>query len=90
MTAPTAAHRTLPLPSLVRVTNVENGRSVVVRVNDRGPFKKGRIIDVSARVARELQFADKGVAKVHVKYIGPAPLDGNDAREQASLVMPAR
>lgn len=90
MNALTAAHRTLPLPSLVRVTNVENGRSVVVRVNDRGPFKKGRIIDVSARVARELQFADKGVAKVHVKYVGPAPLDGNDARERASLVARAR
>ena len=90
MNALTAAHRTLPLPSLVRVTNIENGRSLVVRVNDRGPFKKGRIIDVSARAARELQFADKGVAKVHVKYVGPAPLDGNDARERASLAASAR
>lgn len=85
MNALTAAHRTLPLPSLVRVTYLANGRSVVVRVNDRGPFKKGRIIDVSARVARELGFADKGTAKVHVKYLGPAPLDGGDEREQASL-----
>lgn len=86
MNALTAAHRTLPLPSLVRVTYLANGRSVVVRVNDRGPFKKGRIIDVSARVARELGFADKGTAKVRVKYLGPAPLDGGDEREQASLM----
>lgn len=86
LNALTAAHRTLPLPSLVRVTYLANGRSVVVRVNDRGPFKKGRIIDVSARVARELGFADKGTAKVHVKYLGPAPLDGSDEQEQASLM----
>lgn len=88
MNALTAAHRTLPLPSLVRVTNIENGRSRVVRVNDRGPFRKGRIIDVSARVARELGFDGKGLAKVNVKYIGPARLDGGtepeDAREVAS------
>lgn len=86
MHALTAAHRTLPLPSLVRVTNLENGRSVVVRVNDRGPFKKGRIIDVSARAAHELQFAQKGVAKVHVKYLGPAPLDSDGERAPAAQV----
>lgn len=76
MNALTAAHRTLPMPSLVKVTNLENGRSVVVRVNDRGPFKKGRIIDLSAKAAHELQFARKGTTKVHVKYVGPAPLEG--------------
>lgn len=80
----TAAHRTLPLPSLVRVTHVESGRSLVVRVNDRGPFRKGRIIDVSARVARELGFADKGTAKVHVKYVGPAPMEGGVGPQHAS------
>jgi len=90
MNALTAAHRTLPLPSLVRVTNIENGRSLVVRVNDRGPFRKGRIIDVSERVARELGFAGKGLAKVHVKYIGPARLEGGTEPEPASEVAAKR
>jgi peptidoglycan lytic transglycosylase len=85
MNALTAAHRTLPLPSLATVTNVATGRSVIVRINDRGPFKKGRIIDVSARVARELGFSNHGIAKVRVKYLGPAPLNGNDTREKAHL-----
>lgn len=90
MNALTAAHRTLPLPSLVRVTNIENGRSLVVRVNDRGPFRKGRIIDVSARVARELGFDGKGLAKVNVKYIGPARLDGGIEPEDAPQVAAKR
>ena len=85
MHALTAAHRTLPLPSFASVTNLENGRKVMVRVNDRGPFKKGRIIDVSSRVAKELGFRKHGTAKVQVKYLGPAPLDGGDHREQAFL-----
>ncbi|MBU2580468.1 MAG: septal ring lytic transglycosylase RlpA family protein [Alphaproteobacteria bacterium] len=85
MDALTAAHRTLPLPSLVSVTNVKTGKSVIVRINDRGPFRKGRIIDVSAKVAKVLGFADHGVANVRVKYVGPAPLDGDDAREVAHL-----
>ncbi len=65
----TAAHRTLPLPSIVRVTNLENGRSVKVRVNDRGPFKKSRIIDLSRKAARLLGFERKGTAKVRVAIL---------------------
>lgn len=62
----TAAHRTLPLPSIVRVTNLSNGRSLVVRVNDRGPFAHGRIIDMSRRSAQLLGFINQGTAKVRV------------------------
>jgi rare lipoprotein A len=65
----TAAHPTLPIPSLVRVTNTENGRSVVVRINDRGPFIGGRIIDVSRRAAQLLGFEQNGVARVHVEIL---------------------
>lgn len=65
----TAAHKTLPLPSVVRVTNLENGRSVVVRVNDRGPFKKNRVIDLSRRAAEELDIIGSGLAKVKVEYL---------------------
>lgn len=65
----TAAHPTLPLPSIVRVTNLRNGRSVVVRVNDRGPFAKERIMDVSERAAEELGFRDKGTTKVYIQLL---------------------
>lgn len=65
----TAAHRTLPLPSAVRVTNLENGRSLVLRINDRGPFARGRIIDVSRRGAQLLGFERNGVAKVRVDVL---------------------
>ncbi len=65
----TAAHRTLPLPSIVRVTNLENGRSLVLRVNDRGPYAKNRIIDVSKRSAQLLGFQTKGTAKVRVEIL---------------------
>lgn len=65
----TAAHRTLPMPSLVRVTNLENGRSVVVRVNDRGPYANGRIIDLSRRAAQLLGFEGNGTAKVRVQML---------------------
>jgi len=65
----TAAHRTLPMPSFVRVTNLENGRSIVLRVNDRGPFAKGRIIDVSRRGAQLLGFKDQGTARVRVQLL---------------------
>jgi rare lipoprotein A len=74
----TAAHPTLPLPSYVRVTDMENGRSIIVRVNDRGPFASDRIIDVSERVAGILGFQDDGTAKVKLDYIGPARMDGLD------------
>ncbi|MEP0520539.1 MAG: septal ring lytic transglycosylase RlpA family protein [Hyphomicrobiales bacterium] len=74
-----AAHTTLPLPSYVRVTNLANKRSVIVRVNDRGPFAHNRLIDLSKRTAVALDFKSAGTAKVHVKYIGRAPLEGGDA-----------
>jgi rare lipoprotein A len=67
-----AAHPSLPLPSNVRITNLGNQRSVVVRVNDRGPFVSGRVIDVSAQTAKELGFYDNGLSKVKVEYVGRA------------------
>ena len=75
-----AAHPTLPLPSYVKVTNLENGRAAVVRVNDRGPFVGDRIIDLSRKTAEVLDFKQKGRANVRVQYLGPAPLNdrGND------------
>lgn len=83
----TAAHRTLQMPSFVRVTNLENGRSVVVRVNDRGPFKRGRVMDVSAKAAELLGFKAKGTAKVKLqvlteesKELAQAAMRGEDTR----------
>ena len=73
-----AAHPTLPLPSYARVTNLENGSSVVVRVNDRGPFHAGRIIDLSNKTADMLDMAHSGTGKVRVQYVGPARMDGHD------------
>jgi rare lipoprotein A len=70
----TAAHKTLPLPCLVKVTNLDNGKSVTVRVNDRGPFVRGRIIDLSPAAAGKLGFRNKGLAHVRVKFLGPAPV----------------
>lgn len=78
MTHLTAAHPTMPLPSYARVTNTKNGSSVIVRVNDRGPFAKGRIIDLSKRAAEMLDYKSAGVANVRVEYVGPAPLHGQD------------
>jgi len=69
LNAMTAAHRTLPMPSIVQVTNLENGRSVELRVNDRGPFARGRIIDVSRRAAQLLGFEQNGTAKVRVRIL---------------------
>lgn len=70
----TAAHRTLPMPVNVRVTNLENGRSLIVRVNDRGPFAKGRIIDVSEQAAKLLGFIGQGTARVRVTFVARADL----------------
>ena len=70
----TAAHPTLPMPVRAKVTNLENGRSVVVRINDRGPFAKDREIDMSRHAADLLGFKEKGTAKVRVQYLGRAPL----------------
>lgn len=78
MTHLTGAHPTMPLPSYARVTNLKTGSSVIVRVNDRGPYHDGRIIDVSKRAAEMLDYANIGTAKVKVEYVGRAPLDGND------------
>jgi rare lipoprotein A len=75
-----AAHPTLPLPSYVRVTNLQNGKSVVVRVNDRGPFHNHRLIDVSKMTAELLGFRRAGTTEVRVSYVGPASLGGSDDR----------
>src|SRR5271169_3202222 len=86
MASITAAHPTMPLPSYARVTNLENGYSVIVRVNDRGPYHGGRVMDVSSRAADVLDFKGTGTAKVKVEYVGPAPLEGSDdAQLLASL-----
>lgn len=79
----TAAHPTLPMPSLVRVTNLENGRTIVVRVNDRGPYANGRVIDLSRRSAQLIGYERQGTAKVRVQYLGPAPLGGDAGTQMA-------
>jgi rare lipoprotein A len=76
MTAVSAAHATLPLPSMVEVTNLDNGRSITVRVNDRGPYKSGRIIDLSRGAAEALGYRTHGLAHVRVRYLGPGELPG--------------
>jgi rare lipoprotein A len=81
MASLTAAHPTLPLPSYARVTNLTNGKSLIVRVNDRGPYHGNRLIDVSNKAAELLQFKSSGVARVRVEYIGRAPLEGSDDRQ---------
>ncbi len=78
MTSLTAAHPTLPLPCYVRVTNTGNGKSLIVRVNDRGPYHGNRVLDVSHRAATLLDFTNSGVARVRVEYVGRAPLEGSD------------
>lgn len=76
----TAAHPTLPLPSYVRVSNLSNGRSLIVRVNDRGPYAGNRIIDVSRRAAHLLGFTVSGTAWVRVEYVAAAAVEGSDDR----------
>jgi rare lipoprotein A len=72
----TAAHRTLPMPVNVRVTNLTNGKSIIVRVNDRGPYARGRIIDLSKRAAELLDVVQTGTARVRVTYLARADLNG--------------
>ena len=84
MNALSAAHPTLPLPSYVRVTNLQNKRTLVVRVNDRGPYRGNRLIDVSVRAAEILGFHDQGIAQVRVEYIGLAERAGPDNTKIAS------
>ncbi len=81
MTSLTAAHPTLPIPSYARVTNIRNGKSLIVRVNDRGPYHGNRLIDVSNKAAELLEFKHNGVARVRVEYVGRAPLEGSDDRQ---------
>jgi rare lipoprotein A len=90
MTHLTAAHPTMPLPSYARVTNTKNGASVIVRVNDRGPYANGRIVDLSKRAAELLDYTHAGVAKVKVEYIGRAPLDGQDDRYLMASYRPGK
>lgn len=78
MNAISAAHPTMPMPSYARVTNLENGRSIVVRVNDRGPYAHGRIIDLSTGTAKALGTYGQGLARVRVEYVGRAGLAGSD------------
>jgi rare lipoprotein A len=80
-----AAHPTLPLPVYARVTNLNNGRSIVVRINDRGPYARDRLIDLSRRSAELLGFRGNGTATVRVKYLGRAPLNGDDSYERKYL-----
>ena len=90
MTNLTAAHPTMPLPSYARVTNQKNGASVIVRVNDRGPFAHNRIIDLSKRAAEMLDYTHSGVAKVKVDYLGRAPLHGRDDQYLMASYTPGR
>ena len=85
-----AAHTTLPLPSMVEVTNLDNGRKLTVRVNDRGPFVGGRIIDLSHAAAQELGYDRAGTAHVRVRYLGPAPLAGPEAGIRYAKATPPR
>jgi rare lipoprotein A len=77
----TAAHPTLPIPCYARVTNLSNGKSLIVRVNDRGPYHGNRLIDVSNKAAELLEFKGNGVARVRVEYVARAPLEGSDDRQ---------
>jgi rare lipoprotein A len=86
MTSITAAHTTLPIPSYVRVTNLRNQRSLIVRVNDRGPYAHDRVIDLSMRAAKLLDFHGHGLAKVRVEYVGRAPLTGSDDTKLAGTL----
>jgi peptidoglycan lytic transglycosylase len=85
MWALSAAHPTLPIPSYAYVTNTANGRTVLVRINDRGPYARGRVIDLSRAAARLLGFEMRGTSFVRVRYAGRAPLNGDDYYEQRFL-----
>jgi rare lipoprotein A len=80
-----AAHPTLPLPTYAYVTNLDNGRTVLVRINDRGPYVGNRMIDLSRAAAHELGTRGKGLGRVRVRYAGHAPMNGDDTRERRFL-----
>src|SRR5471030_1374765 len=89
----TAAHRTLQMPAIVRVTNLDNGRSTVVRINDRGPYARGRIIDMSRAAAEDLQMTGRGTAHVRIDQLGPesqavkeVAMSGGGASEQQAAL----
>jgi rare lipoprotein A len=86
---PSAAHTTLPIPCIVEVTNLENGRRLRLRVNDRGPFAGDRILDVSREAAKELGFYTQGTARVRVRYVGPAPSSAGTVRTAMARVEPS-
>jgi rare lipoprotein A len=86
MNSISAAHPTLPMPSYVRVTNLRNKRSLVVRVNDRGPYHANRVIDLSVRAAKLLDFQQHGTARVKVEYVGRAALTGSDDTKLAATL----
>jgi rare lipoprotein A len=90
MNAISAAHTTLPLPSIVEVTNLDNGRKLKVRVNDRGPFVGGRVIDLSRAAAHELGYDNQGLARVRVRYVGPATLEQPDTGLRYASAAPAK
>lgn len=90
MNALTAAHPTLPLPSYAYVTNLDTGRTLLVRINDRGPYANDRVIDLSRRSARELGYEGRGLSRVRVQYAGPAPLNGDDRHERQFLANQSR
>jgi rare lipoprotein A (peptidoglycan hydrolase) len=71
----TAAHKTLPFGTMVKVTNLSNERSVILRINDRGPFTKGRVLDVSIGAAKKLDFAGRGITRCHVEVLRPVEED---------------
>jgi rare lipoprotein A len=85
MHALTAAHPTLPMPAYATVTNLANNRTIVVRINDRGPYHDSRIIDLSHRAAQLLGFYGQGTAAVRVRYHSAAPLNGDDSYERSVL-----
>jgi rare lipoprotein A len=85
MNALTAAHPTLPLPSYAYVTSLTTGRTVLVRINDRGPYAHDRVMDLSKRTAEVLGVANAGVSNVRVRYAGRAPLSGDDIHERRFL-----
>jgi len=87
MHAMTAAHKTLPMNTMLRVTNLDNGRKIVVRVNDRGPFVKSRIIDLSNAAAHRIDMVKKGTAPVRIEVIGFNGVIGSSAGSTKSVVM---
>jgi rare lipoprotein A len=82
MYALTAGHPTLPMPSYAYVTNLQNGRTILVRINDRGPYVADRLIDLSWKSAQTLGFSGHGLTRVRVRYAGRAPLNGSDHAER--------